>query len=85
MHHPRTWPANDLQQHKVIGGHTYIYADWGQFCARRKAFFSAAPKVVPFNPIEFLLNGQGPWKRSGMEPLMPCTLPALNRRRSMFC
>jgi hypothetical protein len=39
MHHPRTWPANDLQQHKVIGGHTYIYADWGQFCGRRRPFF----------------------------------------------
>jgi hypothetical protein len=39
MHHLCTWPANDLQQHKVIGGHTYIYADSGQFCSRRTAFF----------------------------------------------
>ena len=35
-HHARTWPANDLQQHKVIGGHTYIYADWGQFCSNQQ-------------------------------------------------
>ena len=39
MHHPRTRPANDFEQHKIIGGHTYIYADWGQFRGRRKAFF----------------------------------------------
>jgi hypothetical protein len=30
MHHPRPWPANDFEQHKVIGGHTYIYADLGR-------------------------------------------------------
>ena len=39
MHHPRAWPANGLQQDKVIGVHTYIYADSGQFCSRRKGFF----------------------------------------------